>query len=87
MTAALYDLIVAIAGNLLIEHSPSYLADKAQSYVHLDLNNSFLGMLPDMMIQQKLLSVPQNAHVGMYVNFDRQGVIDFYKELQGGGCK
>lgn len=87
MTADLYDLVADIAGNLLIEHSPSNLADKARSYVHLELNNAFLGMLPDAMIHQKLLSVPENAHVGMYVNSDRQGVIDFYNVLQGGGCK
>lgn len=87
MTTDLYDDIAEIAANLLIEHSPSKLAEKAKSYVHLELNNTFLGMLPDMMIQEKLLFVPENAHVGMYVNTDRQGVIDFYNILQGGGCK
>ena len=79
MTADLYDLLADMAENLLAEHSPSNLAAKAYSYVHLDLNNAFLGMLPDMIIYQKLLSVPENnAHVGMYVNYNRQSVIDFY---------
>lgn len=87
MITDIYDEVAEIATNLLIEHSPSKLANKAKNYVHLDLNNAFLGMLPDMMLHEKLLSVPENAHVGMYVNDDRQGVIDFYRIFQGGGCK
>lgn len=83
MTSDLYDAMADVAENLLIEHSPSSLADKANSYVHLELSSAFLGMFPDMMLQEKLLSVPDNTHVGMYVNIDRQGVSNFYDMLKG----
>lgn len=86
MLSGLYDEVADIAANLLMEHSPSKLADKVKSYVHLDLDNAFLGMIPDMMIHENLLFVPENAHAGMYVNSDRQGVVDFHKVLEDGGC-
>ena len=87
MVSDLYDKVAEIAIDLLSEHSPIALAEKAKNYVHLELDSAFFGMLPDMMIHEKLLLVPSNAHVGMYVNSDKQGVLDFYKLLQGGGCK
>lgn len=87
MISFLYDELAKIATTILTEHSPAKLADKVKDYVHLDLSSGFLGMVPDMMIQQNFLSIPQNAHVGMYVNDDQEGVLDFYTKLQGGGNK
>lgn len=85
MTADLYNMLADTAGKLLMEHSPSSIASKAHTYVHLDLESAFLGMLPDMMLQERLLFIPKDSHVGMYVNSDRQGVIEFHHALNGGG--
>ncbi|NLK74039.1 MAG: hypothetical protein GX288_01960 [Clostridiales bacterium] len=71
---------------LAILNSGDKLKDKNAIY-GFELSNAFLGMLTDVMISDKLLFVPGDAHVGMYVNYDRQGVIDFHKLLGAGGCQ
>jgi RNA polymerase sigma factor (sigma-70 family) len=87
MVWSLYDKMIEIATSILIEHAPEKLAEHAGRFVHLELNFAFLGMLPEMMVRENLLEVPEDQHVGMYVNIDPKGVEDFYEKLRGGGCK